>query len=416
MPHVMNTRNRFLFKSASYLPYIALILFCISLGFSFSSRAEGVSEVQPSSFSEQKGLEVPDFSGIEASGTPTREKAVASSGVEREKVRDSAKEKEQSSIRPKNNSGDSLSEAVEVEIGMYVLDIAKLDLKENEFFADFYIWYKWKAPPMPGSAWTPENIEFMNGNVEYASKIATETLPDGRLYASQRIKGRFRGKFNLHMYPFDSQILPIIIEDSLAVRETLYFTPDSGGKTPRAWLEASVQVPDWEIKGTQAFSDIHRYETDFGYGTLRDQNRESAYSRFTFSVKLSRFFVPHFIKFIIPLMVIAGMAYVVFFINAKEFEAQCQICVTALLSAVALHISQADALPAVGYLVMADKIFILYYIVILSALVQTVMVNTYAKKNYLRTADRIDRIFRYIYPAALIIGSILIGYFTSVFT
>ena len=296
------------------------------------------------------------------------------------------------------------SEPFRVQVGLYILDIAKMDLKENQFFADFYIWYKWKDTA--SFTWSPEGIEFMNGQIEFASKIATDTLGD-LCYASQRIKGYFRGKFNLQTYPFDTQTLPISLEDNQNPFKKLILEPDPNNPDIRKWIESSVQVPDWEIKDASIVSDVHRYGTDFG-DSFTTKEKVTDYSRFHFQVQLKRLFIPHLIKFIIPLIVIAGMAYLVFFINAKEFEAQCGICVTALLTAVALHTSQANALPAVGYLVISDKIFILFYIVIYSALMQTVIANNYAKTGRIEVAAKMDRIFAIAYPALLILGGLFL--------
>jgi len=295
---------------------------------------------------------------------------------------------------------------MKVEVGLYIIDIAKLDLKENQFYADFYIWYKWSRNP--DLDWSPEKVEFMNGTIETATKLASETLASGKEYASQRIKGTFRGRFKLHSYPFDTQTLPIILEDQESGIHRVVFVPDPDVPDSRKWVEADVQVPDWQIQGTNAFTDVHHYDTNFGDSTKINSERNSHYSRFTFQVKLGRFFIPHMIKFIIPLLVIAGMAYMVFFINAKEFEAQCGICVTSLLSAVALHMSQADALPAVGYLVLSDKIFILFYVTIFSALVQTVVANNYAKTGKVDLAMKLDWLFQIIYPLAILGGTILV--------
>ncbi len=310
---------------------------------------------------------------------------------------------------PVASAGDIASATpIKVAIGLYIIDIAHLDLKESQFFADFYIWYK-VAPEVVGT-WTPDSIEFMNGSVQSATPIATDTAADGRICWWQRVKGTFRGRFNLHLYPFDSQVLPLVIEDNTLPVDRLVLVPDTAEPLAlRNWVEKAVQVPDWTIDKAEARTDVHEYRTDFGLTAAPTRDTAATrYSRFAFAVYIDRLFVPHFIKFIIPLLVIAGMAYVVFWINAREFQAQCGITVTALLSAVALHISQADALPAVGYLVIADKIFILFYLVIFSALVQTVIVNNYAKKRHLEWAQRFDEMFRLLFPLFLIGGTLII--------
>lgn len=300
-----------------------------------------------------------------------------------------------------NCFGELAAEPITIQIGMYVVDVAHLDIKESEFFADFYIWYR--APA--NASWTPDYIEFMNGKIESAT-VPTVAIDEkgGKLW-SQRVKGQFRGHFILRPYPFDSQVLPIRIEDSEQQVDKIVFEPAlEAGKSYDSWLEPEMNVPDWSKSGAECSVDVHEYQTDFGAG----KNSLSRYSRMTFNFHLQRLFLPHLIKFILPLIIIAGMAYMVFYINASEFETQCAICVTALLSAVALHISQADALPAVGYLVMSDKIFILFYLVIFSALVQTVIKNNYAKKRRFDVAIYLDKIFRVWYVVVLIAGNLLV--------
>lgn len=294
----------------------------------------------------------------------------------------------------------------QVEVGLYVIDLAKLDMKESEFFADFYIWFKVaSAPVIP---WTPETLEFMNGTVESMSPLASEPLDDGRVYWTRRVKGRFRGQFRLQRYPFDAQDLPLVFEDSEHPSTEVVFERDATTSADiLTWIDPQLEVPDWRITAAALDTGVHHYVTGFGLATATDDS-ESKYARLTFRVRLTRLFVPHLIKFVIPLLVIAGMAYMVFWINFAEFETQCAICVTALLAAVALHNSQADSLPAVGYMVMADKVFILFYIVIFSALVQTVWANNLSKAGQVAEAQRLDDAFRWLFPLSLVAGSALI--------
>lgn len=304
-------------------------------------------------------------------------------------------------------TSETASQPIQVEVGMFFLDISKLDLRECEFHADFYVWYR--VPASFTTTWTPELVEFINGTVESASPIASSTLDNGDHYWTQRIKAVFRGKFDLRHYPLDEQSLTIVIEDSEQPSAKVIYLPDSAAeKEGKKWLDPYLEIQDWNIKGAEIISDIHHYQTDFGVANGDISTLESRYSRLTFKINISRIFLPHMIKFVLPLMIIAGMAYLVFWINAAEFESQCAICVTSLLSAVALHSSLAGTLPEVGYMVMADKIFILFYLNIFIAMVQTVAANNNAKTGGEAAAARLDVAFRYLFPISFAVGTLVI--------
>lgn len=306
------------------------------------------------------------------------------------------------SIVDSASSTEVASKPLVLEIGIYVLDIGHLDMKENQFFADFYIWAKWEENP--DYPWNIKHLEFMNGTIEWASEVSTYTVWNGKKCESQRLKGVFRGKFDLRTYPFDSQTLSIALEDNEYSSGKCKFVIDPANPDVSKWVESTIEVPDWRFSGARVKEDVHCYETNFGDDDPSDNEPFAKFGRFVFQVKMKRLFVPHCIKFIIPLLVIAGMAYTVFFISAKEFEAQCGISVTALLTAVALHMSQADALPSVGYLVTSDKIFILFYLAIFSTIVQTVAANNSAKRGQIEMAMKLDNLFQIFYPVFLIGG------------
>jgi hypothetical protein len=104
--------------------------------------------------------------------------------------------------------------------------------------------------------------------------------------------------------------------------------------------------------------------------------------------------VPYAIKFILPLIVIVLMSFMALFIGTDKFEVQTGIVITALLACVAFHISQANSLPEVGYLVKADKFFIVSYVLIFLTLIKAVASHTLQKTNakLQRTLDRGSRV------------------------
>lgn len=297
---------------------------------------------------------------------------------------------------------------LEVATGLFFNDFSHVDLKRHQFFADFYVWFRAKLPKV-GEKWSPASIEFMNGIKVELTKVEEKDLPDGNHYWEYRAKGTFRAHFDLSHYPLDAQRLPIVIEDSTWFSKKLVLVPDGTQSTEfKKWIDPLVKVPDWLVSTALIRRSIHDYGTNFGDTTPGQSADLARYSRLTFETTLERASLPHLVKFLIPLLVISGMAFVTFFISATEFSTASRLCGTALLSSIALHITSSRNLPEVGYLLISDKIFIMFYLAIFITLVEKVAVNHLITSARESRALRIERVFRYGFPAFLGSGSLFI--------
>lgn len=306
-------------------------------------------------------------------------------------------------------SAESASPAtpLRVFLGLFVNDYAHIDLKNHNFFADFYIWFR--AKPRPGETWNPSSIEFMNGRKVDMVKVDEKKLPDGYSYWEYRAKGIFRGRFDLAHYPLDHQPLRIIIEDSQNWSKKLELVPDPTHHAERMrWIDDLIQIPDWTVERAQTLTATHDYRTNFGDTTPGLSLDLAKFSRFTFVATIERRSGTHLVKFLIPLLVISGLAFLTFFIKTADFGVTSRLCGTALLSSIALHITSSRNLPEVGYLLISDKIFILFYLAIFITLVEKVAVNRFNAANRSDSAVRLERAFRFAFPTFLAIGSVVI--------
>ena len=71
-----------------------------------------------------------------------------------------------------------------------------------------------------------------------------QEMPDGSLYSIIRYQGRFATKFSLDKYPFDSQLLLVMMEDSLSPIQQQVFVPD--GERP-VMLDPVITLPGFTI-------------------------------------------------------------------------------------------------------------------------------------------------------------------------
>ena len=166
-----------------------------------------------------------------------------------------------------------------------------------------------------------------------------------------------------------------------------------------------VQVPDLNITGATRRFETYPYTTNFGDPEIDDAPR---FARLTFTIEVARSYWPYLFKILLPLLIIVTLAYLVFFVPARELEVAVGLTVTSVLAGIAFQLTVADDLPNVGYLVTSDLIFYLCYFLIMTAMIETVYTHNLEKKGRKDVADVIERAARYLYPAVLLFGLIVI--------
>ncbi len=279
-----------------------------------------------------------------------------------------------------------------VYVGAFLTDVSQFEINNGRFSADLVIWCKWlgKSEEIP-------EIIFANGEIDSLQEIARENEGDWQS-VRWHAQGTFRGNFPLQDFPFDRQELRI--EFGLPKEEGI-LVPDLAGSGMNSQFSITgwIYEPYFQAEVTQK-----RYASDFG--SIANEGTPLEMDSVSFILKLERPMMTFIIKFLLPLAIIVGMAMLVFFITPDNLEANSAIGVTALLSCIAFHFTQADSLPDVPYMVAADKLFIASYAVIFLTLVRTVTVfNLDIRKKYKSFAPTINRYMGRILFIALIIGT-----------
>lgn len=290
-----------------------------------------------------------------------------------------------------------------VLVGIYLIDLWRLDVARGLFDADFYVWFSWK-----GERFNPNGIEFMNGERIWQFREQEKVVMGDKTYVTFRVSGTFKGFFALQSYPFDTQSLEIQVEDQVLEMEDLVLLPDSKmyDGTPRdldlSARERTLNLPGWQVTEVRQLPDTHTYHTD--WGSPIPTGKQSRYSRYTFAVKVKRLVYPYLLKFLLPLVVIVLISFLVFFIDAEHLGTQVGIGLVAFLAALIFHSMQSNQLPDIGYLVLIDKFFILSYTVIFLTLVQTVVAHTLHRRGAVERAAALDGLSRILFPALYLTG------------
>jgi hypothetical protein len=257
-----------------------------------------------------------------------------------------------------------------VVIGAYINDIQELDFKTNSYAIDLYVWFRWKGAELDPS----KTMEFMN---RYASDAnlrdelydKPQAMPDGSLYSIIRYQGQFSTKFQLEKYPFDTQALLVVMEDTVAAADAQIYLPDPKDAVT---INPDITLPGFKI-GKPELRIVERpYPTNFG-----DLSEPEAtdYSRVTLTIPVTRPIVAMSIKAFVPIGLIVVCAALVFFVRPRYVEGRIGLGITALLTLVALQLTSGASLPDVDYLMMIDKIYLLAYLFIILALARVVMTS-----------------------------------------
>lgn len=252
--------------------------------------------------------------------------------------------------------------AQQVKIGFYPVAIYDLDQSSNTFYADAYVWMRWRGEIDPSAT-----IEFTNmveewGKLQEPLSEEPSELPDGSKYQQFRVEGRFVQPFSLADYPLDRHSLQIKVEDTThGIQDLSYVIDDQS-----SGVSNTLEIPGWKLKGWRGETLKHDYGTNFG-----EIEQPSSYSVANFSLVIERPLSFFIWKQMLPLVIVVMAALVALLLNPRAIDARLALPLGALLSAIFLQKGYADTLPDLGYLVFMDKIYLIAYPLILAVLVRS---------------------------------------------
>jgi hypothetical protein len=235
----------------------------------------------------------------------------------------------------------SSSNPANVEVGVLLVNVEKVDLAASSYRLDFYLWFRFD--PSKISLEEVKEFEFVNG---FPTKYEVEVDAEHG-YLEYRVRGDFIKTLDFSRYPYETHKLAVELEHKNLNASNLIFTAD-----PTSNVDEEVNVAGWEI------GDFEATVTEHSYG-------DGVYSRFVFSILLKRPTLSAFVKSVLPLAVITTISLLAFFISPQNFAQRIGLGVTTLMSATAFHLSLLSGIPPVGYLTLADRMMLSVYTIFL---------------------------------------------------
>ena len=252
-----------------------------------------------------------------------------------------------------------------VEVGIWVSDIKSVDLASSSYRMDFFVGFEFDPSQISidqVKEFTIVNIAIID--VPFAIKEVEADEQEGVL--TYRIIGAFTKNFDLTRYPFETHTLELIIEYTGANASYVSYAT-----SPIIRVDESVNVAGWEIG-------------DFKTEISKKTYFNNTYSRFVFSIDISRPWLSGIIKNILPLAVFGVMAMLAFLVPIEESGQRLALVSVILLTTLTFHFAILAGLPPRGYLTFADKIMLVLDIIFLYILA----VSAYIM--YLQTKKKVD--------------------------
>jgi len=285
-----------------------------------------------------------------------------------------------------------------VKIGFYPVSVHQLNIADNTYYIDTYVWLRWKGAIDP-----TKTIEFVNMVEDWNRQQAflltkPKTEADGSTYQIMRVEGLFVQPFSLADYPLDRQRLSIKVEDQIYGSDKLAYEFDRKS----TGVGDLVRIPGWNLDGWKAESYVHDYETDFG-----EENTPRVYSMAKFSIEISRPINFFLWKLLLPLLMVMVAAIAALWIRPHLLDARAALPAAALLSAIFLQKSYSDSLPDLGYLVLMDQIYLIAYPLIILTLVRVILAYLKVEKANaakIRTVHKTDLQLLVLFLAVFVVG------------
>lgn len=255
-----------------------------------------------------------------------------------------------------------------VDIGIYLLDVYDLDLKNSSYVADFYVWLRWKGEL------DPRKFELMNGELDIKENPDEQKIGDIN-YVSYRVRGKFRAPFDFREFPLDEQKLVIEIEDASNDAKAMVYRADTDNMS----ASPRVNLSGWELAKVPVYGVREQvYETNYG-NPRRPPGQKAVYSRFVVEMPIRH--AGHeliYLKTFISVFISVAIAFLTFMIEPIDLDPRFGVGIAGIFGAVSSMIVVSSNMPENPYFTLSDQIhFMSLAFIFLTIFVSCIVLRVY---------------------------------------
>jgi hypothetical protein len=298
---------------------------------------------------------------------------------------------------------------VEVAIGFYAYDFARVTPRDESFDLTGYLELSWRDPRLELPAadraatkelrrmdaarvWTPK-VYFENA-LEQPRQHADPVIevdPDGMITSWSIVSGKFSSTLHLERFPFDRQRLAVRIgafEDESIMKFQV--------KNELVLLGEDAFLTDWTIVNPEARIDSHRFVPG-----------QAVYPRFTYEVEINRRATFYVWRVMVPLFFLALVPWAAFWFEPVGLQPQISTCLASLIALVTFNFAIDFSLPKVVYLTLIDKHALIGFAFVVLSVAAVTVIHLAVTNNRLQQALAIQRVVRWIYLPAYLLAVLM---------
>src|SRR6266446_2843021 len=300
----------------------------------------------------------------------------------------------------------------QVSVGIWIVDISKIDSAEQSFTAEVAVVLRWKDPRLAHTGngvvrypleqiWHPR-VGIVNETNSVSRKMpdSVEVDPDGMVTYRQRYVGAFTQPLRLQSFPFDRQTFRVQLVAVRYQSNEVMFVPDQvwirDGLKEAGGISPSVTLPDWTIEKWELKPLVY---------ALAPHHQ---YSSYAFEFTAARNVQYYILKLILPLVLIVMMSWSVFWTDPTNSNTQFSIAATSMLTLIAYRYAADSQLPRLPYMTRLDVFFLISTLLVFFSLVEVLVTTILDNNQQTQRAKKIDRYCRVMFPAIFVIASIAI--------
>ena len=218
-----------------------------------------------------------------------------------------------------------------------------------------------------------------------------EDYPDGAIKIVKTFKGTgaFRSIFSYKSFPFDAQSLTFSFASIFNAEHVDLDYTNTNVAAFNVFFK-TYQMIEWDLK-----------DYEFNYASHPVDYGRSTAQKIEIILKIERQYNYYITKIFIPILLVLGMAWSIFWISPKEIETRLTVTIVCLLSLIAYNFVIDQDLPKLKYLTIMDYIILLSYTFCTIPTVASIYAFFCYKKNP-QLAYKIDNTFKIFFPIAYI--------------